>query len=39
MAEHGVVTGRDPGAFATAYLEALAQYRHWDRQDKDMVPA
>jgi catalase len=39
MAEHGVVTARDPGAFATAYLEALGQYRHWDRQDKDMVPA
>jgi catalase len=39
MAEHGVVTARDPGAFATAYLVALSQYRHWDRQDKDMVPA
>jgi catalase len=39
MADRGVVTARDPGAFATAYLEALAQYRHWDRQDKDMVPA
>jgi catalase len=35
----GVVTSRgNPDAFGSTFLEALAEYRHWDRQ-KDVVPA
>jgi catalase len=28
-----------PGGFETRFLEALAQHRHWGREQKDMVPA
>jgi catalase len=40
VSERGVVTAT--GAmddFAAAFVEALGEYRHWERQDKDMVPA
>jgi catalase len=37
---HGVVTGGDAGhEFVDAFVEAIAQHRHWDRAEKDMVPA
>jgi catalase len=35
----GVVTARSAEGFAPAFIQALAQYRHWDRQQKDVVPA
>lgn len=36
----GVVTSSSADAgFADTFREALAEYRHWDRQEKDMVPA
>jgi hypothetical protein len=37
---HGVVTADDAGhEFVDAFVEAIAQHRHWDRAEKDMVPA
>jgi catalase len=36
--DRGVVSG-SAGGFAPAFLEALAEYRHWERQDRDAVPA
>ena len=38
----GVVTMRgepDSSTFTTAFLEAIAAHRHWDRPEKDAVPA
>jgi catalase len=38
--DSGVITSRSAdGDFAQAFLDAVAEYRHWDRQEKDMVPA
>jgi catalase len=38
--EHGVVTDRaGGGSFAPAFLEALAEHRHWGRDLKETVPA
>jgi catalase len=38
--DHGVVTARTAsGPFASAFLDALGEYRHWDRAGKDTVPA
>jgi catalase len=38
----GVVTqaaGGDVGTFVTAFSAAIAQHRHWNRADKDAIPA
>lgn len=38
----GVVTMREPSdfdAFNTAFTEAIAQHRHWSREEKEAVPA
>ena len=40
--ERGVVIGRDPTSqreFADRFAEAIAQHRHWDREQKEQVPA
>jgi len=41
VSDKGVVTGSGASAegFATAFIDALAQHRHWDRLLKDTVPA
>jgi catalase len=39
VSSHGVVTARAADGFAAAFLDALAEYRHWDRPGRDMVPA
>jgi catalase len=42
VSHRGVVTsqdGMDLGAFSEAFIEAIAQHRHWDRQTKERVPA
>jgi catalase len=38
-ADLGVVTARGAGGFAEPFLDALAAYRHWERDDRDAVPA
>jgi catalase len=37
--DRGVVTARATDGFARQFSEALAEYRHWERQGKDQVPA
>jgi catalase len=37
--ERGVVTASSAAKLAGPFLEALSEYRHWERADKDMVPA
>jgi catalase len=37
--DRGVVTARATDGFARQFAEALAEYRHWERQDRDQVPA
>jgi catalase len=37
--DRGVVTARSADGFARQFVDALAEYRHWERQDKDQVPA
>jgi catalase len=37
--DRGVVTARSVDGFARQFADALAEYRHWERQDKDQVPA
>jgi catalase len=37
--DRGVVTARATDGFARQFADALAEYRHWERQDKDQVPA
>lgn len=42
MSDKGVVTVRSPGGdgkFNKAFIEAIAQHRHWDREKKIQVPA
>ncbi|MDW7732917.1 MAG: catalase [Methanolobus sp.] len=42
MSDKGVVTVRsqgDDGGFNKAFIEAIAQHRHWDREKKMQVPA
>lgn len=42
MVDKGVVTSRkgiDRSVFAESFKEAIAQHRHWARQQKDKVPA
>ncbi|HRI66123.1 MAG TPA: catalase [Polyangium sp.] len=42
LIDRGVVTMRgeqDLSAFTTALIEAIAAHRHWDRPEKDAVPA
>jgi catalase len=40
VVDRGVVTARAAGGdFSSGFIEALAEYRHWDRQQKDSVPA
>jgi catalase len=42
MAAHGVVTARnaaDLNPFGAKFVEAIAQHRHWSREQKDQVPA
>jgi len=42
MSDKGVVTVRSPGGdgkFNKAFIEAIAQHRHWDREKKMQVPA
>jgi catalase len=41
VADQGVVTSRaaDLDAVAEQFIEAIAQHRHWAREQKDMVPA
>jgi catalase len=38
-ADRGVVTSHAADGFAAPFLEALAEYRHWERDDRDMIPA
>jgi catalase len=35
----GVVTASSADGFGASFIEALAEDRHWDREQKDMVPA
>lgn len=35
----GMAEGTGPGAFTARFLEALAQHRHWGRNQSDMLPA
>ena len=39
--DKGVTTSWDGNshAFVSAFVDAIAQHRHWDREKKDMVPA
>jgi catalase len=41
VTDQGIVTARgaDMDAFAEQFIEAIAQHRHWSREQKDMVPA
>ncbi len=42
LSEEGVVTapgGSNMKAFSEAFIEAIAQHRHWGRTQKDKVPA
>ncbi|NLD72796.1 MAG: catalase HPII, partial [Chloroflexi bacterium] len=42
VADQGVVTapaGADIGGFASQFIEAIAQHRHWAREEKGQVPA
>jgi catalase len=42
LAEEGIVTspgGSNMRAFSTAFIEAIAQHRHWGRTQKEKVPA
>lgn len=42
VSEEGVVTCRmasDHGAFTSAFIKAIAQHRHWMREEKMQVPA
>lgn len=42
MSDKGVVTaGNDAEAkeFATKFIDAIKEHRHWDREEKMMVPA
>jgi catalase len=42
IVNQGVVTGRNGmalDAFTQHLIEAIAQHRHWDREEKDKVPA
>jgi catalase len=37
--DRGVITAQNADGFAQSYIAALTQYRHWDRMDRDAVPA
>lgn len=38
--DKGVVTaGRADGTFARSFIEAISHHRHWNRVDRDAVPA
>jgi catalase len=41
LSDKGVVTSRDGdvNAFARAFVDAIAQHRHWNRENKETVPA
>ncbi len=42
MSEHGIVTSRNASemnALAQAFVESIAQHRHWSREQKDQIPA
>ena len=41
MADEGVITGRGPQLeqLAQKFIKAIAQHRHWDRENKGQVPA
>jgi catalase len=38
-ADRGVITAAAAEGFAAPFLEALGEYRHWEREDRDMIPA
>jgi catalase len=38
-ADRGVITSASPAAFGAPFLAALGEYRHWEREDRDMIPA
>jgi catalase len=40
-ADEGVVVGGDgqAGKVAAAFIDAIAQHRHWGREKKDQIPA
>jgi catalase len=42
VSDKGVVTSRDgsnQNGFSQAFIEAIAQHRHWNRETKELVPA
>nr|MBP7322035.1 catalase [Deltaproteobacteria bacterium] len=42
ISEHGVITAWrrvDLKAFAASFIEAIAMHRHWDREEKESIPA
>jgi catalase len=42
VSDRGIVTSRDGNSlngFSQAFIEAIAQHRHWNRETKELVPA